>query len=436
MDLAFRWDVRTRLVSEIARPAEPFAKRVRSSKLTVMTDPAAPTFITYGTSGYRRAGAALFLAGFATFSLLYCVQPLLPVLARDFAVSPAESSLALSLATGTLAFSIVFAGIFSQGLGRRGLMFASMTLAAVLSFVAALTPSWYGLLAARTLEGLVLGGVPAVAMAYLAEEIEPGHLGKAMGLYVGGTAFGGMMGRVGMGLLGEFLPWRSALMVLAAVCMLGVIGFRLLLPPSRNFLRRPGFDLAFHASAFRGHIASPALLRIYATAFLGMSVFVTLYNYVTFRLTEAPYLLSQTALSMIFLAYGFGVVSSSMGGVLADRFGGRPLLIGGYVLMLAGILLTLGSHLSLIIAGLVTMTAGFFVSHAVASSSVGPLAGDAKGHAAALYLLFYYLGSSVSGTTGGWFWEHGGWNAVALMTGVCALLGLVLAFFVQRSAAR
>ncbi len=394
---------------------------------------AAPIWIAYGTPQYRRAGAALFLAGFATFSLLYCVQPLLPVFARDFAVSPAESSLALSLATGTLAFSIAATGALSQGIGRRGLIFASMTLAALLSFVAALTPDWYGLLAARTLEGLVLGGVPAVAMAYLAEEIEPGHLGKAMGLYVGGTAFGGMVGRIGMGLLGEFMTWRSALMVVAGVCIIGAIGFRLLLPPSRNFVRRPGLDLAFHIAAFRAHFASPGLLRIYASAFLGMSVFVTLYNYVTFRLTEAPYFLNQSSISLIFLAYGFGVISSSMGGVLADRLGGRPLLIGGFVLMLAGVGLTLSSLLVFIIAGLVIMTIGFFIAHAVASSAVGPLAGQAKGHAAALYLLFYYLGSSVSGTAGGWFWEHGGWNAVAAITGLCALLGLALAFFARRS---
>jgi YNFM family putative membrane transporter len=122
-----------------------------------------------------------------------------------------------------------------------------------------------------------------------------------------------------------------------------------------------------------------------------------------------------------------------MGGVLADRFGGRPLLIGGFVLMLAGVWLTLSSLLVVIIAGLVIMTIGFFVAHTVASGAVGPLAGQAKGHAAALYLLFYYLGSSVSGTTGGWFWEHGGWNAVAAMTGLCALLGLALAFFARRS---
>ena len=59
------------------------------------------------------------MAGFATFSLLYCVQPLLPAFAQDFRVSPAESSLALSLSTGFLAVAILGASAVSEVLGRR-----------------------------------------------------------------------------------------------------------------------------------------------------------------------------------------------------------------------------------------------------------------------------------------------------------------------------
>lgn len=383
-------------------------------------------WIRFGTPEYTRVGWALFLAGFATFSLLYCVQPLLPLFARDYDVTPAASSLTLSLATGALAVSITLAGAFSQGIGRRGVIFVSMTLAAILHFCTAIAPGWSALLAARGLEGFVLGGVPAVAMAYLAEEIEPAHLGKSMGLYVAGTAFGGMMGRVAMGLLSEFVSWRMSMAILAAVCLAAAVGFRLLLPPSRNFVRRSGFAPAFHVRTFARHLSTTGLMRIYVCAFLLMSVFVTVYNYMTFRLTDAPYALSQTAVSMIFLAYGFGIVSSSFGGALGDRFGGRRLLIAAFSVVLGGILFTLGASLVLIVAGLIMITAGFFVGHAVASASVGPLAGDAKGHAAALYLLFYYLGSSISGTAGGWFWQHGGWLSVAAFTGACAFAGLAL----------
>jgi len=394
-------------------------------------NPPAPTWIRFGTPEYRRVGFALFMAGFATFSLLYCVQPLLPVFADEFKVSPAESSLALSLSTGTLAFAIAAAGAFSQALGRRGLMFVSLVLAAACQLVAGLVSSWHALLIARTLEGVMLAGVPAVAMAYLSEEIDPRHLGKTMGLYVAGTAFGGMAGRVGMGLLTEFLAWRPAMLVVAAYCLVAAVGFRFLVPPSRNFVRRPGFDPAFHLRAFGKHLASGPLRRIYAVCFISMSIFVAVFNYMTFRLTDAPYLLSQGAVSLIFLAYGFGIASSSIGGALSDKFGGRPLLLAAFTIILAGILVSLHGSLATIFLSVCLVAVGHFIGHAVSSGSVGPAAGQDKGHAASLYFVFYYLGSSISGTAGGWFWHHGGWPSVAGFTGTLALGGLVFAFFLR-----
>lgn len=400
---------------------------VHSPTGSLADDAVEPSWIRFGSAEYRNAGWALFLAGFASFSLIYCVQPLLPAFSETFGVSPAASSLALSLTTGLLAVAIVLAGAFSQALGRRGLMFWSMFLAALCDIVAAVVPSWHGLLLARAVEGFVIGGVPAVAIAYLSEEIEPPSLGKAMGLYVGGTAIGGMVGRVGMGLLTEFTSWRMALGIIGVLCLAAATGFLLLLPRSRNFVPRTGFDPGFHLRTWQAQLRNPRMLRLYACGFMLTGVFVTLFNYATFRFSGAPYFMGPTTISLVFLAYAFGAVSSSAAGALADRFGRRPLLMAGFLTMLAGVLATLASSLALIIGGIVLVTIGFFVGHAVASGSIGPLAGASKGHAASLYLLFYYMGSSIVGSSGGWFWQHGGWLAVAGLTAALALAGLVLA---------
>ena len=301
-----------------------------SAALPALTADPAPVWIRQGTAEYRRTGLAFFLAGFATFSLIYCVQPLLPALASSYGVKPAESSLALSLTTSLLAVTILLAGALSQALGRRWLMFWCMALAAILDLAASFDPSWHGLLAARALEGLLLGGVPAVAMAYLAEEIEPSHLGKTMGLYIGGNAFGGMTGRVGMAMMADATSWQAALGVLGVLCLLSAGGFLFLLPRPRNFVPRPGFDLRFHTRAWSSHLRNGRLLLLFAAAFTLTSVFVTLFNYATFRLSEAPYNLSQTGISLIFLVYGFGMVSSPVAGGLADRFGRRTLLAAGF----------------------------------------------------------------------------------------------------------
>jgi YNFM family putative membrane transporter len=377
-----------------------------------------------------RITLALFMAGFATFSLIYSVQPLLSEFAREFHLGAAASSLALSATTGALAISILAMGAFSETLGRRGLMFASMCGAALLNLGCAVAPTWGVLLLARGVEGLVLGGVPAVAMAYLAEESPPDRLGFAMGLYVSGTAFGGMTGRVAMGVLTQLSSWRVALGVISVVDLIAAVAFVLLLPPSRHFVRRTGLALSTHLAAWRRHLAQPGLAMLFAVAFLAMGAFVTVYNYIGFRLAGPPYRLGQAQIGLIFLVYLIGMAASSWAGALADRFGRAPILMLGAGVALAGLALSLAQPLSLLILGVAGLTVGFFMAHSVASGWVGRLAMENRSHASSLYLLAYYLGASLLGSAGGWFWRWGGWGAVtayccAGMLGVLAL-GFVL----------
>ena len=389
--------------------------------------PSAPVWIKRGSADYWRVSLALFLAGFATFSLLYCVQPLLPELAHTFAISPGQSALALSVSTACLAGSIVVAGALSEGLGRRKLMFVSMALAALCNLLASFLPQWHALLAARALEGLLLGGVPAVAMAYLSEEIDPPGLGFAMGLYVGGTALGGMLGRVGMSAMTEFWGWRHALAALSVLDLLAALGFVWLLPNSRNFIKKSGLGARYHLQAWGRHLHHKGLALLFLIAFGLMGVFVSIYNYAGFLLSAAPYSLSQLQISHIFYAYLFGMVASPVAGGLADRLGRGPVLIAGALLMAAGVVLTLFQPLAVIVTGIVLLTAGFFVAHSVASGWVGRLAQQSKGHASSLYLWGYYMGSSVLGAGAGWFWGHWGWSGVGSVALLVLALALVIA---------
>ncbi len=391
------------------------------------TPDALPAGVSPRSAAYKRIALALFLAGFSTFSLLYCVQPLLPAFAREFGLGAASSSLSLSLSTGMLAVSILCAGALSERTGRRGLMFASMTLAALFNVFAALSPSWNLLLIWRALEGFALGGVPAVAMAYLAEEIASEGLGFSMGLYVGGTAFGGMVGRIGMSVLEEHFSWRTAMLAIGVVDLVAAAAFVMLLPPSRRFVKRTDLTLRHHFRLWGAQLRHARLPFVFAIGFLVMGAFVTIYNYAGFRLTAAPFNLSSTACGLIFGAYLFGMVSSSSAGALADRLGRAPVLVSGLLVFAAGLALTLSHSLAAIVVGIVLVTIGFFIAHSVASGWVGHLAGSAKGHAASLYLLAYYLGSSVLGSVGGTFWQHGAWTSVAAYVAVLLVLGLLAA---------
>ena len=384
-----------------------------------------PVWTAPGSPAYRHVSSALFLAGFATFSLLYSVQPLLPAFAQEFGVGPAESSLALSLSTGLLAVAILCAGAVSDMVGRRGLMFASLVAASLLNITDAIAPNWHVLLIARALEGIALGGIPAVAMAYLAEEIHPSGLGLSMGLYVAGNAFGGMFGRVVIGALTQFTSWRIALGGIGLLDLLAAGGFFLLLPAPRNFVRQPRLKLRHHLAAWHRHLRPGPLPLLFLIGFLMMGAFITVYNYATFRLRGAPYQLSDAEISLIFLVYLFGVASSGMAGTLSDRHGRGPILVAGIAIAGMGVGLTLMHPVAAIICGIAMVTIGFFIGHSTASSWVANAAVGTKGHASSLYLLGYYAGSSIIGSIGGWFWTAGQWPAVAAF--VSALLALAVA---------
>ncbi len=389
-------------------------------------------WIERGGWSFWRANIALVLAGYSTFSLMYCVQPLLPVLARDFGLTAIQSSLALSVTTGLLALSIFVAGAVSEMVGRKTLIAASLCSAAALNVLAACAPTWPLLLAARALEGIALGGAPAVAMAYLAEEIEPHSLGFAMGLYIGGTALGGMTGRVLTGIAADLGGWRTALAVIGVLGLASAFGFVALLPGSRNFVRRPGLNAAYHLSAWGGHLSAKGLPWLFAIGFLVMGGFVVVYNYAGFLLTGPSYGLSQAAAGAIFLVYLLGMVASSLAGAAGDRFGRAPVLAGGLLIFAAGLALSLAHALIALIVGIALVTIGFFVAHGIASGWVGRIAKGAKSHAASLYLLAYYLGSSLLGSAGGWFWTRSGWGGVVGFVAVLMIAALAVAGYLAR----
>lgn len=394
-------------------------------------DPAGPDRAPHdgyarGTPGYRRLTLAMLFAGFSTFSLLYSAQPLLPLFAREFQLSAEAASLAISLATGPLAVAIVVAGMLSDKLGRRPLMVFAMFGAGLLTTLTGLAPGWNALLALRLLTGIALAGMPAVAMAYVSEEIEPHSVGPAMGLYIAGSAIGGMAGRLGVSLLTELIDWRWGLIGVGLIGLAMAEGFRRLAPPSRRFVPQPvhpGAVLAVGRDLFRDR----AMPLLYAEAFLLMGVFVTIYNYVGFRLVAPPFALGHAAIGAIFLLYLLGSGSSTWFGHLAERRGRRLIFWIPTAMLLVGTALTASASLALVVAGIGIVTIGFFGAHSIASSWVGRRARASRGQAAAFYLFFYYMGSSLLGSAGGVAWTGWGWTGVTLYCGALTLIALAIA---------
>jgi YNFM family putative membrane transporter len=389
-----------------------------------------PPLIARGDAQFWRVNFALFLGSFATFALLYCVQPLMPGFAHAFSISPAAASLSLSAATGVLAVAMVLAGTVSDVLGRKAVMTASLFAAAAATLAASLSPDWTTLIVLRALTGLALSGVPAVAMAYLAEEMDRSAIGLAMGLYIAGNTLGGMAGRLAGAAIADVSGWRAAVAIVGLIS-LGAAGvFAFALPRERR--PEPRTRPTTLLPAIRKHFSDPGLRYLFVLGFLLMGALVTTYNYVGFRLAQPPFSLSQAAIGFVFSIYLVGAVSSAAMGELAGRYGRRRIIGLAIVLMPIGIVLTLPVSLPLTILGVGVLTAGFFGGHSIASSWVGLRAETAKAQASALYLFFYYAGSSLAGSIGGWVFASDGWPGVAAFVGALTALALAVAMKLAR----
>lgn len=410
--------------------------RTRVADVAVLTPSSAlEVGIRPGTPAYRRVVVALFAAGVATFALLYSTQALLPLLAERFDVSAGASAWSLSVTTLGLAGALLVVGPLSDRVGRTPLIHASITLASVVGLACALAPTWPALVGLRLLEGVALAGLPAVATAYLREELHPGSQARAVGLYVAGTALGGMAGRLLTGAVAELAGWRWALASAALLGLACAAVVRVLLPASRGFTARPTGVRSALGTA-RGALHDRALLALFGIGACAMGVLTVLLNTVGFRLAGEPFHLGLTAASLVFCVYPVGSVASATAGRLADRFGRRTVLPLGCVVALVGVLLTLPASLPLLVVGLALVVAGFFAVHGVASGWVPVRAhagGLATGQAASLYLFAYYVGASLFGALGGHTWNTAGWpGVVVLAAGLVVVLG-VLALVLRRT---
>ncbi|WES70549.1 MFS transporter [Superficieibacter sp. HKU1] len=386
-------------------------------------------YIQRGTRQFIRVTLALFSAGLATFALLYCVQPVLPVLSHEFGISPASSSISLSISTAMLAIGLLFTGPLSDAIGRKKVMVTALLLASCCTLLSTMMTSWHGILVMRALTGLSLSGVAAVGMTYLSEEIHPSFVAFSMGLYISGNSIGGMSGRLLSGVITDLFNWRIALAAIGCFALASAIMFWKILPESQHF-KASSLRPKTLVLNFRLHWHDRGLPLLFMEGFLLMGSFVTLFNYIGYRLMLSPWSLSQAVVGLLSVAYLTGTWSSPKAGALTLRYGRGPVMIFSTGIMLIGLLLTLFASLWLIFAGMLLFSAGFFAAHSVASSWIGPRARRARGQASSLYLFSYYVGSSIAGTLGGLFWHNYGWNGVggfiALMLTVALIVGYVL----------
>lgn len=383
----------------------------------------------HGKRQSRTRTAAVVFAGFCAFTTLFAPQPLLPMLARSFQVTAAAISLVMTVSTLAVAISAPLAGIVADRLGRKRVIVPAAFLLALPTLLAATSSSYGQLLFWRFWQGVFTPGIFAVTIAYINEEWESGA-GAATAAYVTGTVIGGFSGRFLSALVASQTSWRWAFVTLGTLNLLGALAIRAWLPAGRRFApsRRGGSG----ARAMWGHLRNPRLVATYAVGFCVMFTLLGTFTYINFYLTEPPFLLSTTALGLLFVVYLIGAVVTPWAGKWIDRRGHRFALVTAFCGGAAGVTLTLIHSLPVIILGLALCCTGVFIANSAGSSYVGSAAQEDRAAAVGLYVTFYYLGGSAGSAVLGRFWSGGGWPACVALIVTVQLLTILLALIFWR----
>ncbi|AZB26033.1 MFS transporter [Chryseobacterium bernardetii] len=379
-----------------------------------------------GSQRFRYIKLCIFFSGLSVFAQLYLFQPMLPMAAEHFKVSVGDTSLLVSSSTIGMALGLLFFAFKADSYSRKGLMTFSLISSALLTIISTWIPSLSLLIAIGVFKGFVVSGVSAVALAYLTEEVSAAVIGAAISMYLSGNTIGGMSGRILATILAGEIGWRNAVLVIGIESLiLGVIFWKLF--PESKFFNPQKTDYHLKVKQMKFFLTNPYMLRLYLIAALVMGVFVSVYNYLTFRLEAKPFSLSHFIIAFIFLMYIFGVFGTMTVGRLSRRIPPNTILKGSILSMLAGALLLLSENLYLLIFGLGLFTFSFFAAHTMASQMTALYARRGKSSATSIYWLFYYFGSSILGTGTGYLLHAYSWNVFIAFLAISVVAALFLA---------
>lgn len=367
-----------------------------------------------------RASAALSLATIAVYADIYITQPILPLLSHEFGIRPATAGLTVSAVVLLIAIVSIPYGSVSDAVGRKPVMVASMSLLAIPTLLCAVAPSFHALLVFRALQGALIPGVTAIAVAYLGDVVAPEELGPRVGGWIAASVAGGLTGRVVSGLLADWLNWRAPFVLFGLITVVGAVLLARELPRSRERAR-----LKISPRDLLQHFSNRRLAGAFVIGGAVFFCFIGVFTYLPYYLTAAPFHLSTAFVSSIYLVYVAGIFTSIVSGRLSSRFGGRLVMAAGLVIAAGGVAGTLIRNVPAIILSLIVLCVGMFAVQSTAPAFVNANAGRAKGAAGALYVSVYYVGATFGSVLPGYAWQAWGWHGVAASCVAALLVGLL-----------
>jgi predicted MFS family arabinose efflux permease len=379
----------------------------------------------------HRSTYLLAAGAFAVGTSAYVTSGVLPDVAEQLDVSVAaagqlSTAFALSYALGAPLLA-VWAGRWE----RRTLLVVALAVAALGNLAAAVAPTYPLLIAARVVSALGAAAFTPGATVVATQLNVPQVRGRAVAAVYGGITLALVVGVPVGSLLGGPLGYRGVFALVGALCLLGAVGVRVLLP---RVEAPPAVGLRERLAV----AADSRVLAVLGISVVGLLAAMSVYTY------AAP-LLQTTAgvtggvLSLLLLAYGAGALTgNALGGRLADRFGSaRPLMV---VLPLFTVTLALFPLAATTVPGaavaLFVLGGAGWATNAPIQSRLLALAPSGGPLLLSLNASAIYLGAGLSGAVGGLLIGLVGITVLPVVAAGLSVLSWVLLPVAMRERAR
>lgn len=357
----------------------------------------------------------------AVITNLYCVQPILPLIASSLEVDQTTVDLVAGAALLGFAFGLALLLPLGDRFDRRKLVLGQIAVAFIFGIAAAAAPSIWTLIAAAFGLGVV-SCVPQQLVPFAAVMSQPSERGRNVGTVVSGIMVGILLGRTISGVVGDTYGWRTVFGVEAAFMIPVFIAATKLLPkgvPSTQLsygrLLASLWPLMRDNRPIRESMIVQALLWACFNAF-----WVNL----AALLADGPLHLGSA------WAGGFGIIgaagafAASLGGRASDKLGARKVIGASIGIVTVSFLLLAWAESSLIflVIGVIVLDIGVqagLVSNQTRAFAVDP---KAQGRINSLYMTATFFGGAVGTIISGWLMARLGWQGIVAF-GI--LLGLI-----------
>lgn len=323
------------------------------------------------------------------------VDPVVPDIARDMAISAASAALLASAFTFPYALGQPVLGALGDTLGKARIIKISLAVMMLCLLAAAIAPSIDALYAARIIGGAAGGGIIPLAFALVGDRFAMLERQIALSKLLSAIIAGQLTGSVGSGLLASQFGWRVSFFVATALAFVALALTLWQLRP-RPITERPPFKLSGMSNGYRAVFANPRTVVCFTAVFIEGIVVFGLFPYLAVMLEqrgagglkEAGFVLAGFALG--------GFAYTALVRVMLDRLGLLNVMrVGGALAGIGFAALTLGGSWPVEMAVFVVIGVGFYMLHNSLQTQATELAPDARGSAVAAHAFFFFLGQAV-----------------------------------------